>query len=60
MPRFVRRYAGRRIPVEKYVCEKVDKYNTEGMLVAPGYVSMQFCLRDVPECKYGESSYNLF
>lgn len=37
VPRHVRRYAGRRIPIEKFVCEKVEKYNDEGILISPGY-----------------------
>lgn len=37
VPVHVKRYAGRRIPIEKCVCEKVEQFNEDGILVVPGY-----------------------
>lgn len=39
LPYIDQRYAGRRIPIEKCVCEKVEQFNEDGILVVPGYVS---------------------
>ena len=35
----VKRYAGRRIPVEKYVCEKAEIFQRDNFLICPGIVS---------------------
>ncbi|UXI20841.1 hypothetical protein NH340_JMT06784 [Sarcoptes scabiei] len=37
VPIRVKRYAGRRIPMEKFACEKVDKFLQENRLIAPAY-----------------------
>ncbi|KAH9418244.1 Tetratricopeptide repeat protein 39B [Dermatophagoides pteronyssinus] len=37
VPEKVKRYAGRRLPMEKFACEKVIKYQQEGRLTCPAY-----------------------
>lgn len=39
VPTNVRRYAGRRIPIEKYFCEKLERYEETRQMVFPAAVS---------------------